>query len=113
MKPELELRHLRVFLAVAQQGGHTRAGRSLGISQSTVSETLSSLVLGARPEVVVHELTSIPRVMDVKRYAEEFAPNNRVRIEGTRNLVAAALAAGTSILSSSGRASTSSWVAPG
>lgn len=43
MKPELELRHLRVFLAVAQQGGHTRAARSLGVSQSTVSETLSSL----------------------------------------------------------------------
>ena len=43
MKPELELRHLRVFLAVAQLGGHTRAARSLGVSQSTVSETLSSL----------------------------------------------------------------------
>jgi len=43
VKPELELRHLRVFLAVAQLGGHTRAARSLGVSQSTVSETLSSL----------------------------------------------------------------------
>ncbi len=43
MKPELELRHLRVFLAVAELGGHTRAARSLGVSQSTVSETLSSL----------------------------------------------------------------------
>jgi DNA-binding transcriptional LysR family regulator len=43
VKPELELRHLRVFLAVAEQGGHTRAARSLGVSQSTVSETLSSL----------------------------------------------------------------------
>jgi len=43
VKPELELRHLRVFLAVAQLGGHTRAARSLGISQSTVSETVSSL----------------------------------------------------------------------
>lgn len=43
MKPELELRHLRVFLAVAQLGGHTRAARSLGVSQSTVSETLTSL----------------------------------------------------------------------
>jgi DNA-binding transcriptional LysR family regulator len=32
-----------VFLAVAQLGGHTRAARSLGVSQSTVSETLSSL----------------------------------------------------------------------
>jgi DNA-binding transcriptional LysR family regulator len=43
VKPELELRHLRVFLAVAELGGHTRAARSLGVSQSTVSETLSSL----------------------------------------------------------------------
>jgi nucleoside-diphosphate-sugar epimerase len=58
------------------------------------ADRLISLVREAQPEVVVHELTSIPRVLNVKRYAEEFAPNNRVRIEGTRNLVAAAHAAG-------------------
>lgn len=43
MKTELELRHLRVFAAVVDAGTHTRAARALGISQSTVSETLSSL----------------------------------------------------------------------
>ena len=43
MKAELELRHLRVFLTVVETGTHTRAARSLGISQSTVSETLTSL----------------------------------------------------------------------
>jgi DNA-binding transcriptional LysR family regulator len=43
LKTELELRHLRVFLAVVESGGHTRAARSLGVSQSTVSETLISL----------------------------------------------------------------------
>ena len=43
MKTELELRHLRAFVAVVETGGHTRAARSLGVSQSTVSETLSSL----------------------------------------------------------------------
>jgi len=43
VKTELELRHLRVFAAVVDAGTHTRAARALGISQSTVSETLSSL----------------------------------------------------------------------
>jgi DNA-binding transcriptional LysR family regulator len=39
----LELRHLRVFAAVVEAGTHTRAARALGISPSTVSETLSAL----------------------------------------------------------------------
>ncbi len=43
MKTDLELRHLRVFVAVVDEGAHTRAARSLGISQSTVSETLTAL----------------------------------------------------------------------
>ncbi|MEO6687588.1 MAG: LysR family transcriptional regulator [Dokdonella sp.] len=43
MKTELELRHLRVFVAVAELGAYTRAARSLGLSQSTVSETLGAL----------------------------------------------------------------------
>ena len=43
MRTELELRHLRVFVSVVETGAHTRAARSLGISQSTVSETLSAL----------------------------------------------------------------------
>lgn len=43
MKTELELRHLRVFVSVVESGAYTRAARMLDISQSTVSETLSSL----------------------------------------------------------------------
>lgn len=43
MKTELELRHLRVFVTVVELGAHARAARALGISQSTVSETLSAL----------------------------------------------------------------------
>jgi DNA-binding transcriptional LysR family regulator len=43
VRTELELRHLRVFVTVVDEGSHTRAARSLGLSQSTVSETLSAL----------------------------------------------------------------------
>src|SRR5438128_304392 len=49
VKTDLELRHLRVFAAVVDAGSHTRAARALGLSQSTVSETLNALerALGA------------------------------------------------------------------
>ena len=43
VKTDLELRHLRAFVAVVEAGGHTRAARRLGVSQSTVSETLTAL----------------------------------------------------------------------
>jgi DNA-binding transcriptional LysR family regulator len=43
MKAELELRQLRVFAAVVEAGTYTRAARALGLSQSTVSETLGAL----------------------------------------------------------------------
>lgn len=43
MKTDVELRHLRVFAAVVEAGTHTRAARALGMSQSTVTETLHAL----------------------------------------------------------------------
>ncbi len=57
-------------------------------------ERLHEVVAEARPEAVIHELTDIPRSIDPKRYAEAFERNNRLRREGTRNLVDAAVAAG-------------------
>ncbi len=47
----------------------------------------------ARPEVVVHLLTSLPPRLDY-RDKDALEPTNRVRSEGTRNLLAAAKAAG-------------------
>jgi len=40
---DLEIRHCRVLLAVADTGGVAAAARALGVAQSTVSETLLSL----------------------------------------------------------------------
>ncbi len=53
---------------------------------------LNEAVVAARPEVVVHALTALPPRFKPK--ADYLAATNRVRGEGTRNLVAAAQAAG-------------------
>jgi 2-alkyl-3-oxoalkanoate reductase len=55
---------------------------------------LTEAVRAARPEVVVHELTSLPPRIDPRR-AETYAATNRLRTEGTSNLAAAARAAGS------------------
>jgi molybdate transport repressor ModE-like protein len=39
----LELRHLRAFVTLVEQGSLTRAARAMGIAQSTVSEALAAL----------------------------------------------------------------------
>ena len=45
------------------------------------------------PEVVIHQLTDLPREFDEARMAASYASNARIRTEGTRNLIAAAQAA--------------------
>jgi 2-alkyl-3-oxoalkanoate reductase len=57
-------------------------------------EGLRTAVEGAQPEVVVHELTDLPQALDPRKMEEQLAGNDRIRTEGTRNLVAAAVAAG-------------------
>jgi nucleoside-diphosphate-sugar epimerase len=48
-----------------------------------------------RPDAVIHQLTDLPRVLgDEAELAAAYPRNARIRTEGTRNLVAAARAAG-------------------
>lgn len=56
------------------------------------AEALNAAVAAAAPEVVVHALTALPPSFKPK--SDYLAATNRVRTEGTRNLVAAAQAAG-------------------
>jgi nucleoside-diphosphate-sugar epimerase len=58
------------------------------------ADGLERAVVSANPEVVVHQLTDLPRVFDERELAAQYPRNARIRIEGTRNLVAAAKAAG-------------------
>jgi len=57
-------------------------------------ERLRRLLADERPEIVIHELTDIPHELEPGHTVEQFAANRRIRIEGTRNLVEAARAAG-------------------
>jgi len=57
-------------------------------------DTLHGLLGLEGPEIVVHELTDFPRELSPSGSEAEFAPNQRMRTEGTRNLVDAARAAG-------------------
>ncbi len=51
-------------------------------------------IVGAEPEVVVHQLTALTDVGNLRRFDAEFAQTNALRTAGTDHLLAAARAAG-------------------
>jgi nucleoside-diphosphate-sugar epimerase len=55
---------------------------------------LARAVAHARPEIAIHQLTDLPPGLDPGRMADAIANNARIRIDGTRHLIAACLAAG-------------------
>jgi nucleoside-diphosphate-sugar epimerase len=55
---------------------------------------VSAAMRAAQPEVVIHQLTDLPRKFDEARIVASYAKNARIRTEGTRNLIAGAQAAG-------------------
>lgn len=55
---------------------------------------MTELVGEARPDAVIHVLTALPQEFDLAQLRRAYPDNNLVRREGTKNLVAAARAAG-------------------
>ncbi len=55
---------------------------------------LKQAMWAASPDVVVHQLTSLPDAIDPRRIGEQLAENDRIRVEGTRNLVRTAASSG-------------------
>jgi nucleoside-diphosphate-sugar epimerase len=53
-------------------------------------EAVRRAVRDAAPDVVVNMLTAIPAALDPRHLARDFALTNRLRTEGTRNLIEAA-----------------------
>jgi nucleoside-diphosphate-sugar epimerase len=55
---------------------------------------LKLAVFAAQPDIIIHQLTDLPQVVDPDTLQAALAANAKLRIEGTRNLVDAALALG-------------------
>ena len=56
------------------------------------ADALTGAVVGFEPDMVMYQLTDLPDRVD--QIPEHRDRNNRIRTEGTRNLIAAARAAG-------------------
>ncbi len=99
-------RRLTPLLRAAGHGvvGTTRSAAKAAALQALGAElvvvdvfdaaALARAVKAAAPDVVVHQLTDLAYAPGTPRYEEGLECNARLRIDGTRNLVAAAKAAG-------------------
>lgn len=101
-------RHLvpRLLAAGHDVTGLTRSGERIGwlrglgahpvVADALDRVALTRAVETAQPEVVIHELTALPRrFVSTRDMSALLAPTDRLRTVGTRNLLDAALAAGT------------------
>jgi nucleoside-diphosphate-sugar epimerase len=70
------------------------AGAQPAVADALDAGAVQAAVREARPEVVVNQLTAIPKAINPRAMARQFALTNRLRSEGTAHLVAAARAAG-------------------
>jgi 2-alkyl-3-oxoalkanoate reductase len=73
--------------------GLRSGGAAAVVADALDAAAVSRALVESRPEVVVHQLTSLPAAPDFKD-EHEFDATNRLRSEGTRILVDAALQAG-------------------
>ena len=69
-------------------------GAEVAVADALDAGAVRAAVVSARPQAVIHQLTSLPRRIDPRKIERDFALNDRLRSEGTRHLVAAAQAAG-------------------
>ena len=96
----------RRLVSLLRDAGHAVTGTSRSEEKASALEVLGARgvvvdVYDARallqgdgrariPDVVIHQLTDLPRTLDTSARPAEFEANARLRIEGTKNLMAAA-----------------------
>lgn len=88
-----------------QVTGLTRSPTNIGLLRELGAEpviadaldgpAIRAAVITARPEVIVHQMTALKAASDLRHFDRAFAASNRLRIEGTDHLLAAARVCGT------------------
>ncbi|HMJ01864.1 MAG TPA: NAD(P)-dependent oxidoreductase [Conexibacter sp.] len=99
----------RQLIPLLTRSGHTVTGTTRSATKADALRALGAepvvldgldraavlaAVVAARPDAVLHEMTAIESLADLRRPDRAFAATNRLRTEGTDNLLAAARAAG-------------------
>lgn len=92
MRPQLDLRHFAALVALADHGTVGKASRSLGMAQSTLSETLLSLERALGAPVLERTPGSAARLTAV---ATRLLPHARLILQAVDRAQAEALAAST------------------
>ena len=86
-------------VAPTRSARHVEALRAAGaepvVADALDRDAIVQAIQAAAPDVIIHELTALSGVKNYKKFDEEFALTNRLRTEGTDNLLAGARAAGT------------------
>ena len=72
-----------------------RAGAEAAVADALNRAAIVKAVANAKPDVIVHEMTSLGGASDLRRFGRSFAPTNLLRTQGLDNLLAAARQAGS------------------
>ena len=92
----VEHRHEVVGTSRTQERGDTLRG--LGAQPAVLDlldrDAVRRVVLETKPDAIAHQATALAGGVDFKRFGESLAQTNRLRTEGTDNLLAAAQDAG-------------------
>src|SRR3954451_8845186 len=82
---------------MTRTAGRAEAIRAVGadpiVADAFDPEAVTTAIARAAPDVIVHEMTAISPSASVRNLDRELAVTNRLRTEGTRNLLRAAVAA--------------------
>jgi len=86
-------------VATTRTSGKLSTVRAMGaepiLMDGLNGEEVIKAVVSSRPDVIVHQMTALASMRSLKKFDQEFALTNRLRIEGTAHLAAAAMLAGT------------------